>query len=94
MKLIRLDASEWRSPTDFYSALLPALGAPEWHGRNLDALYDSLSGGINELEPPFGVELQHTGGLPAEMGAFLAKVVSVFADATQESGADISIFLR
>ena len=23
---------------DFYAALLPALGAPDWHGRNLDGL--------------------------------------------------------
>lgn len=53
MKVITLDAVAWASPDDFYSALLPQLGAPVWHGRNLNALDDSLGGGsINALEPP------------------------------------------
>ena len=38
---------------DFYNSILPQLDAPEWHGRNLDALSDSLvGGGINGIEPP------------------------------------------
>lgn len=37
MKLIELDASGWTKPLDFYLALLPQLGAPDWHGLNLDA---------------------------------------------------------
>ena len=56
--VIRLDSSGWRTPADFYSALLPQLGAPSWHGRNLDALFDSLSGGINRVEPPIRIELR------------------------------------
>jgi hypothetical protein len=52
MKVITLDALGWQSPRDFYAALLPELEAPAWHGRNLDALNDSLnSGGINGVEP-------------------------------------------
>jgi hypothetical protein len=42
MKEINLDARAWRNRDDFYGALLPSLGAPHWHGRNLDALNDSL----------------------------------------------------
>ncbi|HEX4737750.1 MAG TPA: barstar family protein [Allosphingosinicella sp.] len=91
MKVIHLDASGWRSPADFYAALLPQLGAPSWHGRNLDALYDSLSGGINQLEPPFTVELAHSSELSSDMGDFLAKVAAVFEDARREFGANVSI---
>jgi RNAse (barnase) inhibitor barstar len=79
MKVIALDASEWHSPEDFYSALLPQLGAPEWHGHNLDALDDSLGvGGINSLEPPFKVEVAGAQQLPEPMRHFLTKVERVF----------------
>lgn len=93
MKVIALDGSGWRSPDDFYDALLPELGAPDWHGRNLDALHDSLSGGINRLDPPFAVVIQGAGGLSPEMRAFLAKVSILFEDAGRDFGADLSISL-
>ena len=93
MKVIRLDASRWRSPGDFYSALLPELGAPSWHGKNLNALNDSLSGGINELEPPFAVEVEGSADLSNEMAAFLAEVVDVFVGARRKFEVDVSISL-
>jgi RNAse (barnase) inhibitor barstar len=90
MKRIWLDASEWKTPCDFYSALLPALGAPDWHGRNLDALFDSLSGGINRLDPPFRVEIAGAEHQSSEMNAFLQKGAAVFSDARNDLGADVS----
>jgi RNAse (barnase) inhibitor barstar len=90
MKLISLDASEWRSPDDFYSAILPELGAPDWHGRNLDALDDSLGGGtINALEPPFRVEVAGADKLPESMQRFLSEVARLFADIRAETHKDI-----
>jgi RNAse (barnase) inhibitor barstar len=94
MRIIKLDASRWRSPADFYAALLPELGAPDWHGRNLDALYDSLSGDINQVEPPFRVEIAAAAGLPADMAAFLAKVAAAFDDARRDFGIDVSLVLK
>jgi RNAse (barnase) inhibitor barstar len=91
MQLIRLDAAGWRSPDDFYSALLPELGAPDWHGRNLNALYDSLMGDINCLEPPFEIEIEGAAELPQNMKAFLDEVISVFEDARTEFGAEVSL---
>ena len=39
---------------DVYNALFRAVGAPVWHGRNFDALNDSIAGGsINEVEVPY-----------------------------------------
>ncbi len=43
---------------DFYDAFFAAVGAPIWHGRNRDALNDSIStGGINEVEIPYRLEV-------------------------------------
>jgi hypothetical protein len=43
---------------DFCDELLAALGAPEWHGRSVDALIDSvIVGSINAVMPPYRVEV-------------------------------------
>lgn len=53
MKFIDLDAKEWVTPLDFYEAILTSLGAPEWHGRSIAALIDSMVvGDINAIEKP------------------------------------------
>jgi RNAse (barnase) inhibitor barstar len=88
MRVISLDASAWRSPEDFYSALLPQLGAPAWHGRNLDALEESLrDGDINEVSPPFRVIVEHA---PPLIGDFLSQVAAVFDNVRLETQAEIA----
>ncbi|HEY0114041.1 MAG TPA: barstar family protein [Allosphingosinicella sp.] len=94
MKAIEFDSSTWASPEDFYSALLPELGAPEWHGRNLDALNDSLAGGINRLEPPFRVEIGGTAHLSSDMAAFLGEVHALFEEARRAFGVEVSLVLK
>ncbi len=89
MKIITLDASEWRNLDDFYLALLPELGAPDWHGHNLNALYDSLSGGINEVEPPFHVTVRNTAALSADFIILFSGVADVFEDARREFDVDL-----
>lgn len=49
MRVIDLDGSGWGRPDDFYDALLPELGAPEWHGHNPNALNDSVIWGASML---------------------------------------------
>ena len=86
MRVISLDAAGWHSPEDFYSALLPELGAPAWHGHNLDALDDSLGvGGINALEPPFRVAITGADKLSEPMKQFLSDVERLFADVCAET---------
>jgi RNAse (barnase) inhibitor barstar len=54
--VIELDGSSWQTKEDFYLALLSALGAPEWHGHNLDAMEETLRGGdINRVNPPLSI---------------------------------------
>ena len=91
MKTITLEAHAWTSPDDFYDALLPQLGAPEWHGRNLDALDDSIfSGDINAVEPPFRVQVTQTDCLTDEMKHFLRRVERVFVEGAGQADATIS----
>jgi RNAse (barnase) inhibitor barstar len=54
MRELVLNGADWTTKDDVYSAFFQAVGAPEWHGRNLDALEDSISGGsINQVEVPY-----------------------------------------
>ncbi len=49
-----LRGETWQTRDDFFDSLFAALGAPSWHGRNFNALNDSIgAGGINEIEPPY-----------------------------------------
>jgi hypothetical protein len=55
---IVLDGVAWQTGDDFYDALLGALGAPVWHGHNLDAINDSFTNGkINRVNPPFVISI-------------------------------------
>ena len=63
MRIIELDATSWKDVLDYYEALLEALGAPDWHGRNANALIDSMIwGGINAIEPPYTVRIKNLKG--------------------------------
>ncbi len=85
MPLIRLDARGWQQREDFWAALLPALGTPDWHGPNLDALYDGLVAGENRVPPPLTVEIAVSTPLPAPLIAYLDRVRGVFADAARDT---------
>ena len=75
MRVIELDAVRWRRALDFYEDLLEALGAPNWHGRNLNALYDSIVwGGINGIEPPYSVRIRNL----SQAGADARQEIDVF----------------
>ena len=90
MKTIRLDASGWRCTEDMWGALLPALRAPDWHGHNLNALWDSLVGGdINATEPPFRVVVAGAAGMPAEVADCLARVAVLFEEARRDEGVEV-----
>jgi hypothetical protein len=68
MRVIELDAENWSAADDFYSALLTSIGAPENHGRNLNALVDSMIwGGINATEPPYTVRIFGSAKLPQDV---------------------------
>ncbi|KKC99070.1 barstar family protein [Photobacterium halotolerans] len=64
---------------DFYNIFLIQVKAPEWHGRNLDALADSVvTGGINSIEPPYTIYSINSGSVPGYLAEFQQKVLSIF----------------
>lgn len=68
MRIIKLDATQWKSIVDFYNALLAAIGAPAWHGKNPNALVDSMIwGGINAVEPPYTIRISGTATSPKDI---------------------------
>ena len=69
----------------FYNKFLPQVNAPEWHGRNLDALADSIvTGDINGIEPPYIIKNINTDSAPENIKEFQNKVLNVFIEATME----------
>ena len=60
MRELLLDAAKWNTPDDLYDAFFKAVGAPSWHGRNFNALNDSIAhGSINEVEVPYRLVIQN-----------------------------------
>jgi RNAse (barnase) inhibitor barstar len=56
VKELVLDGSGWRKKDDVYDAFFAAVGAPSWHGRNFNALRDSIAtGSINAIEVPYRI---------------------------------------
>lgn len=69
----------------FYDQFLPQVSAPEWHGRNLDALADSIvTGDVNGIEPPYTIKNINTTKSPETIKEFQNKVLIVFNEAAME----------
>ncbi len=68
MRIIELDAANWKTPIDFYVALLAALGAPKSHGNSINALIDSMIwGGINAVNPPYKIVVSNIRHVPSDV---------------------------
>jgi RNAse (barnase) inhibitor barstar len=94
MKDIVLDASAWRDRDDFYYALLPALGAPDWHGRNLDALNDSIAGDdISAVRLPFRIKITNASSVPADLQKYLFKFADLITDIRVSRGCEVYLML-
>lgn len=66
--IIEIDTSEWRHVIDFYKDVLKNIRAPDWHGKSINALVDSMIyGGINEIESPYTIRFRGVDDLPADI---------------------------
>jgi RNAse (barnase) inhibitor barstar len=85
MRIIELNAKNWLTRPDFYNALLAALGAPEGHGRNLNALIDSMVwGGMNTVETPYTIHISETEKLSKDVLAEIDELKLALASACAE----------
>ena len=99
MREIVLDAGGWVSGEACYDALLGAIGAPSGHGRNANALIDSMIwGGINSLEPPYRIIVKNTKSLPTDAMNALSQACGGLADGREDfrhqEGHDIGVSLE
>lgn len=77
MNIVKLVAQYWQTSDDFYRALLRKLGAPDWHGKSITALIDSMIvGDINEVGSPMRVVVT---GLDRASETAFDELISAFA---------------
>jgi RNAse (barnase) inhibitor barstar len=78
---LELDATAWRTAKDVYDSFFKAVGAPEWHGRNFDALNDSIvNGGINKIEVPYTIIVRNLSAASPEAAEFLKKFAGLISE--------------
>jgi hypothetical protein len=60
MRELLMDGGGWKAPDDVYDAFFQAVGAPSWHGRNFNALRDSIGvGRVNKIDVPYIIRLKN-----------------------------------
>lgn len=85
-----MNASGWRTQGDFYDAIFSALGAPEWRGRNLDALGDSIFGGnINAVDQPYAINI--VGQIREPLHPLIESFTALVTQAAEEEGVAVSV---
>jgi hypothetical protein len=68
MRVIELDAKNWKSVMDFYLALLSAVGAPEWSGHGVAAALDALVwDGLTDIKPPYIIRIWNSALIPSNV---------------------------
>jgi RNAse (barnase) inhibitor barstar len=91
MREIVLSGEGWATPDDVYAALLSSLEAPNWHGHNLDALWDSITGGdINRINPPFAIRVMGIDSLPENCKVLLNRIMDLISEA-KAVGVDVEM---
>jgi len=99
MQRIELDATPWRTRDEFYDALFQVLEAPEWHGRNLNPLVDSMIwGGINELKSPYTIAIMNAERVSADVGDEIRHAVDAIrsgrSDFRERRGEEADVYLK
>ncbi len=80
-----MNAVAWTSRDDMYSSFFEAVGAPPWHGKNLDALWDSFRGGqINKIEVPYRLVFKNYGALSASLKNDAERFIGVIREAAED----------
>ena len=79
MKKITLNGKKMTEREGAYDYLAASLSLPAYFGRNLDALYDVLSGTEGE------VELKNAGAMLAALESYGCKLLSCFYDAARDN---------
>jgi len=94
MQDVVLDCEGWQTCDDFYDAFFAAVGAPSWHGRNFDALNDSIcTGSINQVEIPYRIVVKNSSKAAAEAQQILKDFEKLIVQRASE-GCRVSILIQ
>lgn len=85
MRELILNGADWATKDDVYKAFFRVVGAPEWHGRNLDALADSIRGGsINQVEVPYRLVIMRYGMIGPNAKPMAGRFISLVHELAAE----------
>jgi RNAse (barnase) inhibitor barstar len=94
MREMTFDVSAFSSTQDFYALLLAGLGAPACHGKNLDALWDTISSDdINDVRAPFAVRFINVQNAQSELKSLVEKIREIFVEARMD-GVDVACLIE
>lgn len=98
---IEIDASGWNNEDDLWDGLLDGLGAPSWHGHNLDALWETVTESavfgldegqtINSVRPPFEIIVKNVASLRSTLIERLTRISEVLEQAKAEYDMDVGL---
>ncbi|MGO2371780.1 MAG: barstar family protein [Pseudoalteromonas prydzensis] len=90
-----MDWSLIKSEDQFYDLLLSQVGAPNWHGHNLDTIAESLiAGSINSNELPYKLMYVNSSVNLSGLKPFKIKVLMVFSEAAIEQSCEIEFCVK
>jgi hypothetical protein len=82
MKRILLQVANCKSRSEFDEAAALALRAPDWHGRNLDAWWDSITAdNINGVRAPYVLSIEGSTTLPTDVLDYVRRFAALFDEA-------------
>ena len=81
MKTLILDGALIESMADVHTRFAEELDFPEWYGRNLDALYDSLT----DVAEDVTVQIVNASALEAALDWRYQRLLLVLRDAAEEN---------
>jgi RNAse (barnase) inhibitor barstar len=88
---LTLSGKRWCKSDDVYDDLFRTLGSPAWHGKNFNALHDSIvSGQINTVEVPYTLTIREISSAKSDARFFVEELVRLISGFEAE-GCPISI---
>ncbi len=76
---------------DIHETIKKSLALPDFYGRNLDALWDSLTG---LMETPAHITIRGIAKLPKDLQPFIEEMLIIFFRAQAEFGDEITVIVE
>jgi len=89
---IVMDGKTWTSSDDVYDAFFQVVGAPSWHGRNFNALRDSIATGrINRIDVPYLIKIKNYPSIRDRAKTMADAFIDLIIKDLRESGTHVDI---